>query len=114
MASVVARHGAATATDTQFLVELGINDGIAIQRLRLLKLRQTLTDKFLKRADTTLDHIALQSQNHVLDNAIAILHDSSTHLHVAAAQLDEFQGVAPRLNTTDATQLGTSVKSCFL
>ena len=47
----------------------------------------------------------LQTKNHVVDDAIAILHDGSAYLHVAATQLDELQRVAPCFDAADAAVL---------
>ena len=105
MTTVVARHLTAPATDTQFFVKLGIDDGVAIQMVRFLEFRHLFTHEVLQFADTALGHIALKAQDKVIDDAIAILHDGSTYLHVATAQLDKLHGIAPCLDTANATQL---------
>jgi hypothetical protein len=47
MTAVATRHLTASATDTQFLVELWINDGIAVQAVGMHKFIQPLTHQFL-------------------------------------------------------------------
>ena len=68
------------------------------------ELLQALSHQLLQFSDTTLGHITLQTENEVINDAIAILHDGGAYLHVAAAQLDELQGVTPRLNATDTAE----------
>ena len=105
MTSVVARYLTAATTDALLLVKLRIDDGVTIQMVGIQELLQPLAHQFVQRRDVTLSHIALQTQYEVVDDAITILHHSGAHLHVTAAQLDEFQGVAPCLNAADSTEL---------
>ena len=104
MTAVATRNLAAATADTQLLVELRVDDRIAIQMVGLQEFRQLLANKFLQLADTTLSHIALQAEDKVVDEAIAVLHDGGTHLHIAAAQLDELQGITPRLDAADTAE----------
>ena len=114
MTAVAARHLAAATADTQFLVELRINDGVAVQMVGVQELLQPFAHEFTEPGDTALGHIALQTEYEVVDDAIAILHHSRTYLHVATAQLDEFQGIAPRLNATNTTQFKLCIMHCAL
>ena len=59
MTAVVAGNLTASATDTQFLVELRIDDGVAVQTVGMQKLLQALANQLLQLRDTTLGHIAL-------------------------------------------------------
>ena len=108
MSTVAARYLTASATYAQLLVELWIDDGVTIQMVGLQELRQLLAYEVLQLADTAFGHIALQTQDEVVDDAITILHCGRAHLYVVAAQLDKLQCVAPRLDTANATQF------CFL
>ena len=47
MPAIAARHFATSATDTQFLVELRIDNGLAIQVVGLLELRQQFAHQVL-------------------------------------------------------------------
>ena len=55
--------------------------------------------------DTAVSHIGLHAQDKVIDDAVAILHDSGADLYVSAAQLDKLQRVAPSHYATDTTVL---------
>jgi hypothetical protein len=109
MTAVVARHLTAPAANTQLPVKLGIDDGAAVQTVRLLEFRNLFTHEVLQLADAALGHIALEAQYKVVDDAIAILHDGSTNLHIATTQLDKLHGIAPRLDTSNSTQLYTLI-----
>ena len=89
MAPVVTRHFTATTTDTQFRVELRINDRVAVQMVGLQELRQLLSHQCSQFVDASLGHIALQAQDKVVDDAIAVLHHRCTDLHVATAYLNK-------------------------
>ena len=104
MATIATRYLAAATADTQLFIELWINNGVAVQMIRILELLQPLAHQLLQLCDAALGHIALQTQYQVVNDSIAVLHDGGTHLHVAATQLDEFQGVAPCLYAADAAQ----------
>ena len=105
MTTVVARQLAASATHTQFLIELRIDDGITVQIVRFQELLQTLTYEVVELGDAALRHIASQAEYEVVDDAVSVLHHSGTHLYVVAPQLDELQGVAPHLDAANAAQL---------
>ena len=49
MTAVAARHLTASAADAQFFVELRIDDGVAIQLLRLQELRQQFSHEEVQR-----------------------------------------------------------------
>ena len=81
MSAVAARYLTASATYAQLLVELRIDDGIAIQMVGLQELRQLLAYEVLQLADTAFGHIALQTQDEVVDDAITILHRGQQKMH---------------------------------
>ena len=114
MATVVARYLTASATETKLFVELGIDDGGAVQIIRIEELRYFLAHQCLQVADTAFGHIALETENEVFDDAITILHDSGTNLYVAAAELNKFQRIAPCFNTTDTADNGSFLHFCQL
>ena len=105
MAAIATRYLTAPATNTQISVNLRIDNGVAIKMVWIQELLQALAHQCLQLRDAALGHITLHTQYEVVDDAIAVLHDGSAHLHVAATQLDELQGVTPRLNAADAAQL---------
>ena len=104
MTTVIARHLTASASNAQFRVKLGIDDGLAVQVIGVQEFWYLFAYKLAELRDAALNHVSLESENEVVGNAIAILHDGSTHLHVAAPQLDKLQGITPRLDTADAAQ----------
>ena len=114
MSAVVARYLTASATETLLLVELGIDDGGAVQIVWVEELRYLLAYQCLQVADAALGHIATESEDKVFDDTITILHDSGTNLYVAAAELDKFQRIAPCFNTTDAADNGSWLYFCQL
>ena len=105
MATIATRYLAAATADTQLFIELWINNGVAVQMIRILELLQPLAHQLLQLCDAALGHIALQTQYEVVDDALAILHHGSAYLHVAATLLNELQGVAPRLDAADTAQV---------
>ena len=104
MAAIATGYLTAATTDAQLLVELRIDDGVTVQMAGIQELLQPLAHEFAQLRNTTLGHKALQAKDEVIDDAVAVLHHGGAHLHVAAAQLDELQGVAPRLNAANAAQ----------
>ena len=48
MPTIVARHLASAATDTLFLVELRINNGVAVKTVGILELGQMLANQLLQ------------------------------------------------------------------
>ena len=105
MAAVLTRGIAAAAADAFLTVEGGIHDSVAVKVSGGVEIRQLLAYQIRQVLDAAFSHIVLQPQHEVIDDAVTVLHHGSAHLHVAAAQLDELQGVAPCLDATDATQL---------
>ena len=53
----------------------------------------------------SLSHISLKAFLQVVDDSVAIFHDSRADLGVAASKLDEFQGVFPGVYSSDSGQL---------
>ena len=49
MAAIAARYRTSTAADAQLMVELRINDGVAIKRVGIQEQRQRLADECLQR-----------------------------------------------------------------
>ena len=85
MTAVVARHLTAPTTDAKGLVKLWIKDGVAVQMVGIHELWQLLAYELTEPGDSTLGHIALQTEYEVVDDAIAILHHGCAYLNVAAA-----------------------------
>ena len=104
MAAVHTRDVATSATDAPLAVNLRKDDGLAVEVGGGDEVRQLLADTGIERGQTPLREIVLQAEREVVDDAVAVLHDGGAHLHVATAQLDELQRVAPRLDTADAAQ----------
>ena len=105
VAAVLARDEAAAAADALLAVELRIHHRVAVQVGGQHKRGQLLAHELVQPLDATLLHVGLHAFDEVVDDAIAILHDGRANLHVAAAQLNELQRVAPRLDAADATEL---------
>jgi hypothetical protein len=103
MTAVVAGNQATATADTLIVIYLRIDNRVTIQMVGIHKRRQRLTHKFLEFTYATLGHIALNTEQQVIDDTIAILHYGGTQLHIATAQLNKLQCIAPRLDATDAT-----------
>ena len=104
MTAVHARDVAAAAADALVTVNLREDDGLAVEVSGSNEVRQLLADEGIERGQPPLCEIVLQAECEVVDDAVAVLHDGGAHLHVATAQLDELQRVAPRLDAADAAQ----------
>ena len=104
MTAVLTRHEAAATADAPVAVYLRIDDGVAVEVGGGDNAGQCLADEGFHGCQAALGEIVLKADDKVVDDAVAILHDSSTNLHVAAAQLDELQCVAPGLDAADAAQ----------
>lgn len=61
MTAVAARHLTAATADTLLLVELRVNDGVAVQMVRIQEFLQPLAHQCLQLRDTALGHVALQN-----------------------------------------------------
>ena len=105
VSAVVARDVAAAAAHAFLSVNLWQHHRVSVELRGLDERRQLLADKVLKMLDATLSHVCRHAHKQVVDDAVAILHDSRADLYVAAAYLDILQSVPPRLNATDAAQL---------
>ena len=104
MTAVLARYVAAATADAAVEVNLREDDGVAVEVGGGDDARQRLADEGFDGCYAALGEIVLETEDEVVDDAVAVLHDSGTHLHVAAAQLDELQCVAPGLDASDAAQ----------
>ena len=108
MSTIATRHLAASATDAALAIYLGVDDGIAIELAGLCEHGNPLADEVNKVVNAPFRHVAAKAENEVIDDAVAVLHDGGTHLYVTASELDELQCVAPCLNATNATEVGTA------
>ena len=104
MAAIHARNEAAATADALLAVYLREDDGFAVQMVGVQELRQLLAHQLLQMREAALGHVALEAEDEVVDDAVAVLHDGGAYLYVAAAQLDELKCVAPRLDTADAAK----------
>ena len=108
VSAVVARNVASAATHAFLSVNLWQHHRLSVELRRLDKRRQLLAHKVLQMLDATLSHVCRHAHKQVVDDAVAILHDSRADLYVAAAYLDILQSIPPRLNATDAAQFDAS------
>ena len=105
MATIGARDVATATANATVAVYLGKHNGVTVEAGGCDKLVESLSHKVCDMLYIAQGHIVLETKAKVFDKAIAILHDSSTHLHIAATQLDELQCIAPCLDAPNATQL---------
>ena len=113
MSAVVARDVASAATHAFLSVNLWQHHRVSVELRRLDERRQLLADKVLDGQrpacfERTFRKISLHAHKQVVDDAVAVLHDSRADLHVATAYLYVLQRVPPRLNATDAAQFDAS------
>ena len=105
MSAIPTRSIASAAAYTLRAVNLRHDDGLAVKLVRRYESAEFLPYHCVQTADSALFHVMLQARCEVVDDAVAILHHGRTNLHVSAAKLNVFQGVAPRLNTANAAEL---------
>ena len=108
MATIVARHFATSTTDATLTINFGVDNGVAIEVAGLCKHGDSLANEVSEVVNATFRQVTAETEDKVVDDAVAVLHDSCTHLHVTASELDELQRVAPCLDTTDATEVGVA------
>ena len=114
VSSVGAGDIASSATDTLLAVDLREDHRLAVEVMGKNKVLQFLAHECLEFGNTSLLHVMLQTEDEVVDDAIAVLHDGGTDLHVAAAELDELQRVAPCLDTADTADVDMFLDACVM
>ena len=105
MTTILTRDVTTATADAFLTVEQRENHRLTVKIGRQHKRWKQLTDKVFKMLNTSFCHVGLHAHHQIVDDAVALLHHSGTNLHVAAAHLDELQGVVPRFNAADATEL---------
>lgn len=105
MTAILTRHIATSTAYTLVSINLGIDYRLTIELRWWHKVGKFFADDFFKMADTPLAEIMLKSQYEVVDDAVAILHNRRTHLHITATQLDEIKRIAPRLYSAYSTEM---------
>ena len=108
VSAVVARNVASAATHAFLSVNLWQHHRVSVELRGLDERRQLLAHKVLQMLDASLSHVCRHAHKQVVDDAVAILHDSRADLYVAAAYLDILQSIPPCLNATDAAQFDAS------
>ena len=78
-ADVGTRCIAAAAADTFLPVHLGIDNRVAVQVMRQVELGQEFSHQIGQIANAAPSHIVLQAQDHVVNDAVAILHHGGAH-----------------------------------
>ena len=102
MATVSARDITTAAADAFRAVELREYFGAAVEIERKHEVRQLFTYYLFYRVEAALGEVMCHAGDEVVDDSVAVLHHGGAHLHVAAAELQELQGVAPSLDASDA------------
>ena len=105
MSAIPTRRVAPAAAYALRAVNLWQNNGLAVQFVRRYEPAEFLAHYCVKTAYSAHTHVMLQARYEVVDYAVAILHHGRANLHVSAAQLNVFQGIAPRLNSANAAEL---------
>ena len=102
MAAVEAADGAAAAADAEVVVDFGDNLEIAVEVLAGDDVGERLADEIAQGGEAVLEHEDFEAVFHVFDDAIAVLHDGCRDLEVFSAEEEEFNGILPCLDATDA------------
>ncbi len=105
MSAIPTRRVAPAAAYALRAVNLWQNNGLAVQFVRRYEPAEFLAHYCVKTAYSAHTHVMLQARYQVVDDAVAVLHYGRANLHVTAAQLNVFQGIAPRLNSANAAEL---------
>ena len=74
MATVGAGNRAPAAADTKVAVYLGEDYGVAVKVMRQIELGQDFANQVCQIADSAAGHIVLEAENHIVDDAVAVLH----------------------------------------
>ena len=82
MTTVPTRHITTSATDTLVSIYLGIDYRIAVEIGRRDKVRKLFAYDIFKMFDASITKVCLESQDEVVDDAIAVLHNGSTYLDI--------------------------------
>ena len=82
MSTIVAGGLAASATHTHLAINLGIDDGLTVEFVGIHEYSDRLANQVREMTHTAFGHITLQTLYQVVDDAIAILHDSGTYLNI--------------------------------
>ena len=85
MTAIPAGDIASPAAHALLAVNLRIDDGLAVKVGGGDEIRQFFAYDFCQLGDATLGEIMLKAEDEVVDDAVAVLHHSGAHLHVAAA-----------------------------
>lgn len=105
MAAIGTGNYAAAAANALGCVKAWINHRCAVKVMREVELGQKFSYKVFQFGYAPFGHIILQTQNHVINDAVSVLHYCCADLHVVTAQLDEFQSVTPGLDAAYAAEL---------
>ena len=99
--SVLASDVAAAATNARLLVNPGNHLIVDVQVLPVRGVAHRAAGKFRNAGVTLTVHPARQAVLHLLDDPETVQHRRRAHLHRAAAQGDEFRGIAPVADAAD-------------
>lgn len=55
--------------------------------------------------NATVCHICLKTGYQIIYDSISELHYRGTYLHIATSELEEFEGITPSLDSTDAAEI---------
>src|SRR5262249_34900102 len=89
-------------SDAFFFVDARHDFVIQVEMLPFLHPPEALALKFGNRRETLFAHPIRQAVAHVIHNTVAIVHHRCADLHVAAAQKQKLDGIAPIGDAADA------------
>ena len=100
--AVPAGDVAELAADAQRLVDPRDDLVVQVQVLPLRHLRQALAAKIVERCKSLLVHPVGEAVDHLLDDAVAVVHHRRAYLHRAAAQQQKLRRILPVADAADA------------
>src|SRR5579885_1012343 len=98
------------AADAFFLVDAGDDLVVEVEVLPLLNARKREAAKIIDARETFSAHPVGEAVGHVLDDAIAVMHDGGADLDGGAAEKEEFGGVAPVGDAADAGKRKSGIR----
>ena len=104
MTAVHAGSVTAPTTNAAFPDYLRKDNSVAVEVGGRDEIGQFLANDGFERGESSFRHVVLESEDEVVDDAIAVLHNGGAYLDISATKLNELQSVTPCLNATESAQ----------
>ena len=102
MCAVFAGDVAKIAADAVFFIDVSLYVVIEIEISPIGHAVDRFADDVVDRSKTFLVEIIIQPVDHVLDDAVAVMHHGSADLNISGAEQHKLNRVAPSVDAADA------------